>query len=130
MLPKKSDRQLYRVCAVSAGELDLLLAEQLAYYRARATEYDATSPVPADVLLRRRLVRALEAFAGAVGCLSSPVAPAVERPLRSGARCRTVKVFYRPDELQERLASPGWKADVQFVGWRFFYATCHRRKNN
>lgn len=209
----------------SPDELDSPLAEQVAYYRARAAEYDATSPVP-----REELVQALEAFAPRGRVLelacgtgqwtatlakhaseltaidSSPemlaiasdrvqddrvrfvcadvfawqpdgrydavffsawlshvppqrfdhfwalvaecvgqtgrvffidelpaveaheqvipgaVAPAVERPLTGGARYRTVKVFYEPDELEERLAALGWKVGVHRVGWRFFYA--------
>jgi hypothetical protein len=58
------------------------------------------------------------------------VTPAVERQLRSGARYRTVKVFYQPDELEERLTALGWKISVHPVGWRFFYATGHRLKKN
>lgn len=46
---------------MSNGELDVLLAEQIAYYRARAGEYDETSPLDADS--RAELVAALEAFA-------------------------------------------------------------------
>lgn len=51
------------------------------------------------------------------------VVPVVERPLRSGARYRIVKVFYQPAELSRRLAALGWKTSVHPVGWRFFYAT-------
>ncbi len=51
------------------------------------------------------------------------VAPAVERPLSTGARFRTVKVFYEPIELRKRLGSLGWRVQVHSVGWRFFYAT-------
>jgi 2-polyprenyl-3-methyl-5-hydroxy-6-metoxy-1,4-benzoquinol methylase len=223
---------------MTADEIDPLLAEQVAYYRARAAEYDATSPVPADDASRGELVHALEAFAPrgrvlefacgtgqwtatlakhaseltaidtspemlaiassriqddrvrfiqadifawqpdgrydvvffsawlthvppqrfdrfwalAADCLDQTgrvffidelpaveaheqvipgaVTPAVERPLRSGARYRTVKVFYQPDELEERLTALGWKISVHPVGWRFFYATGHRLKKN
>lgn len=219
-------------------ELAPVLAEQVAYYRARAVEYDATSPVAADDASRGELVQALEAFpprgqvlefacgtgqwtatlakhaseltaidsspemlaiaasrikddrvsfiqadlfawqpdgrydvvffgawlshvppqrfdrfwARAADCLDQTgriffidelpavaaheqvipgaVAPAVQRPLRSGARYRTVKVFYRPDELEERLTALGWKISVHPVGWRFFYATGHRVNKN
>jgi demethylmenaquinone methyltransferase/2-methoxy-6-polyprenyl-1,4-benzoquinol methylase len=52
----------YRVRAMAADELDALLAEQAAYYRARAAEYDATSPIPADDASRAKLVNALEVF--------------------------------------------------------------------
>jgi SAM-dependent methyltransferase len=46
-------------------ELDALLAEQRAYYRARAGEYDATQPLDegSDTDARRQLVAALEALA-------------------------------------------------------------------
>lgn len=46
-------------------ELDALLAEQRAYYRARAGEYDATYPLDerADADARRRLLTELEAHA-------------------------------------------------------------------
>jgi SAM-dependent methyltransferase len=223
---------------MTADELDPLLAEQVAYYRARAAEYDATSPVAADDASRGTLVHALEAFtprgrvlefacgtgqwtatlakyasqltaidsspevlaiaasriqddrvrfiqadlfawrpdarydvvffgawlshvppqrfdrfwALAADCLDQTgriffidelpaveareqvipgaVAPAVERSLRSGACYRTVKVFYQPDELEERLTALGWKISVHPVGWRFFYATGHRVNNN
>ena len=49
--------------------------------------------------------------------------PAVDRSLRSGARYRTVKVFYEPDELKQRLGKLGWEVQVRPVGWRCFYAT-------
>lgn len=54
------------------------------------------------------------------------LAPAVERPLRSGARYRIVKVLYDPAELRRRMAAAGWKISVHPVGWRFFYATGSR----
>ena len=219
---------------MTAEELDSLLAEQVAYYRARAPEYDATSPVRADETAREVLVGALRAFgprgrvlelacgtgqwtatlaehaseltavdsapemlaiaAGRVHdarvrlveadiftwrpdghydtvffgawlshvppqrfdrfwalvaeCLTEhgrvffidelpaaaaheqvirgAVAPAVTRPLRSGSCYRTVKVFYEPDALEERLAGLGWRIRVHPVGRRLFYATGRR----
>jgi SAM-dependent methyltransferase len=223
---------------MTGDELDPLLAEQVAYYRARAAEYDATSPVPADDASREKLLRALEAFAPegrvlefacgtgqwtatlvehaseltaidtspemlaiasgriqddrvrfieadifawhpdrrydvvffsawllhvppqrfnrfwalAAECLDEAgrvffidelpaveahervipgaLAPTVERPLRSGARYRTIKVFYQPDELEQRLTALGWRIGVHPIGWRFFYAAGHRLKRN
>lgn len=223
---------------MSADELERLLAEQVAYYRARAPDYDATSPVPADEASRGELVHALEAFAPrgrvlefacgtgqwtttlakhaseltaidaspemlalassrvqddrvrfiqadilawqpdgrydvvffsawlshvppqrfdhfwalvaecldqtgrvffidelpAVGAheqvIPGAVAPSVERRLTNGARYRTVKVFYQPDELAERLTALGWKITVHPVGWRFFQANGHPAKHN
>jgi ubiquinone/menaquinone biosynthesis C-methylase UbiE len=49
------------VSIVQHDALDALLAEQAAYYRARAGEYDKTSAF--DAVSRARLVAALEAFA-------------------------------------------------------------------
>jgi demethylmenaquinone methyltransferase/2-methoxy-6-polyprenyl-1,4-benzoquinol methylase len=219
---------------MTADELEALLAEQAAYYGARAAEYDATSPIPADDASRAKLVDALGLFAPrgrvlefACGtgewtarlakhaseltaidaspemlaiaservrddrvrfiqadifdwrpdrrydvvffsawlshvpprrfdrfwalvaeCLDETgrvflidelptaeaheqvipdaAAPAVERPLRSGARYRVVKVFYQPAELSRRLAALGWKTSAHPVGWRLFYATASR----
>jgi demethylmenaquinone methyltransferase/2-methoxy-6-polyprenyl-1,4-benzoquinol methylase len=219
---------------MARDELDALLAEQVAYYRARAPEYDATSPWPFDDAARARLRGALEEFrpqgsvlelacgtgewtaelarhtsqltaldaspemlaiasarigdervrfmradvfdwqpdrrydvvtfsawlshvppqhfarfwtlidesltargrvffidelpAAAAGerTIADAPAPAVERPLRSGARYRTVKVFYEPAALSTRLAELGWQVDVHPVGWRLFYATATR----
>jgi SAM-dependent methyltransferase len=50
---------------MAGDELAELLAEQVAYYRARAEEYDATYPLDerADTETRARLVAALEALA-------------------------------------------------------------------
>lgn len=47
---------------MTSDEVDALLAEQVAYYRARAGEYDTTSPLPYDDVSWRALVDALEAF--------------------------------------------------------------------
>jgi hypothetical protein len=54
-----SERGQYRRRGMT-DELDALLAEQVAYYRARASEYDATTPV--DGCSRNELLDALNAF--------------------------------------------------------------------
>src|SRR5947209_5174278 len=51
----------FKVCPVPPDDLDALLAEQTAYYRARAGEYDETSAF--DAAARADLVAALEDFA-------------------------------------------------------------------
>jgi ubiquinone/menaquinone biosynthesis C-methylase UbiE len=51
------------VSFVPEDQLDALLANQIDYYRARAGEYDSTSPLTYDVRSRAELVAALEAFA-------------------------------------------------------------------
>jgi trans-aconitate methyltransferase len=48
---------------VRRDDLDALLAEQIAYYRARAGEYDRTNPLAYDADSRGELAAALEAFA-------------------------------------------------------------------
>jgi hypothetical protein len=68
----------------------------------------------------------LPAVAGHEQPLSDTVAPAVERQLTTGARFRTVKVFYEPQQLAEQLAALGWTAEVRPVSWRFYYATATR----
>jgi trans-aconitate methyltransferase len=55
------------------------------------------------------------------------IAPAVERPLESGARYRVIKVFHTPDELREKLAKLGWEVMIHTIGWRFYYAIGTRR---
>jgi ubiquinone/menaquinone biosynthesis C-methylase UbiE len=47
---------------MTKDQLDALLAEQIAYYRARAPEYDASSPCPHDHVSRAKLLAALDAF--------------------------------------------------------------------
>ena len=220
---------------MTEADLDALLAEQVAYYRARAVEYDQTSPLRTDERSRAKLANALEAFAPQgrvleIACgtgqwtgmlaetaaeltaidaspemlaiaagrvqgshvrliqadifqwrpdqlydlvffsawpshvppqwferfwllvaecldqtgrffmidelqavkahervLAGTAAPAVSRALNSGARHRTVKVFYEPEELRARLRALGWDTSIHQVGWRFFYATGKRR---
>lgn len=58
--------------------------------------------------------------------IPNAVAPVVERQLTTGQRFRIVKVFYEPQRLVAKLAASGWQAEVQPVGWRFFYATAER----
>jgi demethylmenaquinone methyltransferase/2-methoxy-6-polyprenyl-1,4-benzoquinol methylase len=54
-------------------------------------------------------------------------APAVQRDVTGGDRYRAVKVFYPPGELRARLDALGWDADVETVGWRYFFATVRQR---
>ena len=55
------------------------------------------------------------------------IAPAVERPLKSGARYHVIKVFHTPDKLRAALATLGWDVTVHTIGWRFYYAIATRR---
>ena len=76
--------------------LDALLAEQTAYYRARAGEYGSTSPFPFDPGSRAQLVAALEAFA--------PGGHVLE--LASGTGEGTVELVKHASQLTAVDASP------------------------
>jgi hypothetical protein len=76
------------------------------------------------------LIDELPAVAAHEQLIVNSPAPAVERPLTTGARYRTVKVFYSPDTLKARLAEFGWRVEIRTVGWRFFYATAGRPENS
>ena len=73
----------YDVPPTMADELDALLAEQVAYYRARAGEYDATSPLPRDDDSRAKLLDVLQFFAPRGRVLELGVR---HRPVDHGAR--------------------------------------------
>jgi demethylmenaquinone methyltransferase/2-methoxy-6-polyprenyl-1,4-benzoquinol methylase len=64
----------------------------------------------------------LPAVAAHERLITTGPAPAVERPLRTGARYRAVKVLHEPGELGRQLADLGWQVTIRAVGWRFFYA--------
>jgi demethylmenaquinone methyltransferase/2-methoxy-6-polyprenyl-1,4-benzoquinol methylase len=51
------------VAVAEDDEVEALLAEQVAYYRARASEYDETTPLRHDAASRRQILDALERFA-------------------------------------------------------------------
>jgi hypothetical protein len=121
--------------------LDALLAEQIAYYRALAGEYeqhalpfaggDELAAPEMLAISRRRIsdspVRWIEVFIDdayrtpeeLVGGESSSV---IERRLLDGSAHRAVKVAHTPDGLQRRLASFGWDIAVQSTaGGPFFW---------
>src|SRR5205823_5301562 len=77
-------------------ELDRLLAEQVAYYRACAAEYDATTPWEFDESSRARLVDALRVFA--------PRGRVLE--LACGTGFWTAELAEHSDELTALDASP------------------------
>lgn len=45
------------------------------------------------------------------------------RRLNDGREFRVVKVFYRPEELEQKLATLGWKADIKRAGEFFLYGS-------
>jgi SAM-dependent methyltransferase len=53
--------------------------------------------------------------------LAGPEAASLRRHLNDGREYRIVKVFYRSDELSERLAALGWRADVRATASFFLY---------
>ena len=50
--------------------------------------------------------------------------PLARRTLRDGRQFDVVKVFWQPDELEARLRSLGWQAEVRRVGETFLYGRC------
>jgi trans-aconitate methyltransferase len=72
------------------------------------------------------LIDDLPAVAAHEQLIADAPAPAVERRLTTGARYRTVKVFYEPGMLKARLVELGWDVEIRTVGWRFFYAAASR----
>jgi demethylmenaquinone methyltransferase/2-methoxy-6-polyprenyl-1,4-benzoquinol methylase len=58
--------------------------------------------------------------------LRGPAATTINRKLNDGREFRIVKVFYRPDDLQERLAAQGWRARVQGTPTFFLYGRAER----
>jgi 2-polyprenyl-3-methyl-5-hydroxy-6-metoxy-1,4-benzoquinol methylase len=53
--------------------------------------------------------------------LAGPEAASLRRRLNDGREYSIVKVFYRPDELSERLAALGWRADARVTPSFFLY---------
>ena len=53
--------------------------------------------------------------------LEGPGATTVKRRLNDGREFRIVKVFYRPDELADRLADMGWQVEVRATPSYFLY---------
>jgi protein-L-isoaspartate O-methyltransferase len=53
--------------------------------------------------------------------LEGPEATTVTRRLNDGREFRIVKVFYRPDELANRLADMGWQVEVRTTPSHFLY---------
>ncbi len=53
--------------------------------------------------------------------LAGPDAASLRRRLNDGREYSIVKVFYRPDELSERLTALGWQADVRATASFFLY---------
>ena len=72
------------------------------------------------------LIDELPAVAALEEIAEGTVAPAVKRPLRSGASYRAIKVWHEPAELADQLRGLGWQADFRTAGWRFFYGTAVR----
>ena len=85
-----------------------LIDEQIAYYRARASEYDDWSTAANHIL----------PDAG------NPIA---QRKLDDGRQFRIIKIFYEPAELQNRLEMAGWIGDVRTTGAYFIYGCVQRR---
>jgi hypothetical protein len=83
-----------------------LLDEQIAYYRARAGEYEGVHERWREDWI-------------------DPEAGIVRRPLTDGSVHRAVKVLWRADELVRRLSELGWDASVTSDG-PFYWGTAIR----
>lgn len=108
---------------MSTGSLaDPLLAEQVAYYRAVAPEYESLN-VPGGG--GGEVAAALEAFAPA-GEVLELACGTVERRIGAGAAYRIVKVPYRPAELERRLDELGWRLPVTQTSGTFYWGAGSR----
>jgi len=73
------------------------------------------------------LIDELPAAAAHERWIADAIAPAVERPLTTGACYRAIKVLHDPAELGARLSGLGWRADIRTVSARLFYAIVERK---
>ena len=55
--------------------------------------------------------------------LEGPMSITSDRQLNSGDRYRIVKVYYRPEELEARLAGLGWHVEVHTTGSYFLHGS-------
>jgi SAM-dependent methyltransferase len=51
------------------------------------------------------------------------------RHVRDGRQFQTVKVYWEPDDLRDRLSSEGWDVAVQNTRWAFIYGEGRRRQH-
>jgi len=58
--------------------------------------------------------------------LHGPAVTTIQRKLNDGRAFRIVKVFYRPDDLQQRLAALGWRAAVHGTPTYFLCGSAER----
>lgn len=127
-----------------------LLDEQIAYYRARATEYEewffrrgrySCSSASGARMSPRALrsfwetVRAALAPGGSVFFVDNTRSPTIlarghrlpedgfvrDRVLNDGRRFRVVKVYYEPEALERALAELGWAGHVRSTGAFLMY---------
>jgi hypothetical protein len=124
---------------------DRLLAEQIAYYRARAPEYSDVvffgfwlSHVPlerfesfwslvADALAPSgRVFFADDAYRTPDELIEGESSSTIQRRLNDGSTHRAVKVPHEPKELERRLARLGWGIAVTPTSGPFFWGAGSR----
>lgn len=123
---------------------DALLAEQRAYYRARAGEYDEwwqrLSHVPPECFEefwamvgealrpdgRAFLIDSLRETTSGARDHQQPGAGLQQRRLNDGRTFRIVKLFYEPDSLAARLRRLGWRAQMQRTEHYFIHGSASR----
>jgi hypothetical protein len=136
---------------VAADDTEELLAEQIAYYRARAPEYteperlyDAVffgfwlSHVPLERFEHfwELVARALkadgrvafvdDAFRTPDELLEGEESSTVQRRLTDGTVFRAVKVPHTPESLQRRIEQLGWRISVRRLEGPFFWGEGRR----
>ena len=119
-----------------ADGLEPLLAEQVAYYRARAPEYEKGAlDVPGgdevEAALRAfapggRVFFADDAYRTPDELVEGEASPVIRRRLTDGTAFRAVKVPHTPHELETRLARLGWDIRVSPTPGPFYWGAGRR----
>jgi hypothetical protein len=110
---------------------DEILREQIAYYRARAAEYDQWFERKGrfdhgadlnqrwfdEVALPREKLRGLPHVADTL-----ELAATLKRTLNDGSAFQIVKIYYEPDDLRAQFAAVGIEAQVETTPHYFIMA--------
>src|SRR2546422_789876 len=105
---------------------DALPAEQLAYYRAGAAEYDRPYAAAAALAPGGRAIFIDDGPAGAAeeDVLADHPVPAAVRRLHDGSPYRIVKVFHDARTLTNDLTALGWSVRIRPVAHRRTARSC------
>jgi hypothetical protein len=122
----------------AADPIDRLLTEQVAYYDARAAEYDEKRRLArgGDELVDRvlapagRVLFVDDAYRTADELVEGAASEVVQRTLRDGRQFRAVKVPHTAPSLQAQLAKLGWDIAVQQTAGQFFWGAGTRARGS